>query len=54
LFWSAVINGVIAVPFMAIMMLMVGRADVMGPFVATLAFEFPVAGNGRDGAPQYW
>jgi Mn2+/Fe2+ NRAMP family transporter len=34
LFWSAVINGVIAVPFMAIMMLMVGRADVMGPFVA--------------------
>ncbi len=35
LFWSAVINGVIAVPFMAIMMLMVGRADVMGPFVAT-------------------
>jgi NRAMP (natural resistance-associated macrophage protein)-like metal ion transporter len=35
LFWSAVINGVIAVPFMTVMMLMTGRADVMGAFVAT-------------------
>lgn len=35
LFWSAVINGVIAVPFMAIVMLMAVRADVMGPFVIT-------------------
>jgi NRAMP (natural resistance-associated macrophage protein)-like metal ion transporter len=35
LFWSAVINGVIAVPIMAVMMLMSGRRDVMGPFVIT-------------------
>jgi NRAMP (natural resistance-associated macrophage protein)-like metal ion transporter len=35
LFWSAVINGVIAVPIMAVMMLMATRADVMGPFVVT-------------------
>jgi NRAMP (natural resistance-associated macrophage protein)-like metal ion transporter len=35
LFWSAVINGVIAVPIMAIMMLMANRRDVMGPFVVT-------------------
>ena len=32
LFWSAVINGVIAVPIMAVMMLMAARADIMGPF----------------------
>jgi NRAMP (natural resistance-associated macrophage protein)-like metal ion transporter len=35
LFWSAVINGVIAVPIMAIMMLLAARADVMGQFVVT-------------------
>jgi Mn2+/Fe2+ NRAMP family transporter len=33
LFWSSVINGVIAVPFMAIMMLLAAREDVMGRFV---------------------
>jgi Mn2+/Fe2+ NRAMP family transporter len=35
LFWSAVINGVIAVPIMAIMMLLAVNPDVMGPFVIT-------------------
>lgn len=35
LFWSAVINGVIAVPIMVVMMLMAVRADIMGPFVIT-------------------
>ncbi|MGZ5233681.1 MAG: NRAMP family divalent metal transporter, partial [Burkholderiales bacterium] len=34
LFWSAVINGVIAVPIMAVMMLMAGRTDIMGSFTA--------------------
>jgi Mn2+/Fe2+ NRAMP family transporter len=33
LFWSAVINGVVAVPLMVIIMLMAMRADVMGRFV---------------------
>jgi NRAMP (natural resistance-associated macrophage protein)-like metal ion transporter len=33
LFWSAVINGVVAVPLMTIIMLMAMRADVMGRFV---------------------
>jgi NRAMP (natural resistance-associated macrophage protein)-like metal ion transporter len=33
LFWSAVINGVVAVPLMAIIMLMAMRRDVMGHFV---------------------
>lgn len=33
LYWSAVINGVISVPIMAVMMLMAARADVMGRFV---------------------
>src|SRR5262249_36640547 len=32
LFWSAVINGVVAVPVMAMMMLMTMRRDVMGQF----------------------
>jgi NRAMP (natural resistance-associated macrophage protein)-like metal ion transporter len=33
LFWAAVINGVVAVPLMAIIMLMAMRRDVMGHFV---------------------
>ncbi|HEY2417796.1 MAG TPA: Nramp family divalent metal transporter [Steroidobacteraceae bacterium] len=33
LIWSAEINGVIAVPIMAIMMLLAARADIMGRFV---------------------
>lgn len=33
LYWSAVINGVIAVPVMAVMMLMAARRTVMGRFV---------------------
>jgi len=32
LFWSAVVNGVVAVPVMAMMMLMASREDVMGRF----------------------
>lgn len=35
LFWSAVINGVIAVPIMVVIMLMGARPDVMGQFVIT-------------------
>jgi Mn2+/Fe2+ NRAMP family transporter len=33
LFWSAVINGVIAVPIMGVMMLMASNRAVMGDFV---------------------
>ncbi|MES2160793.1 MAG: divalent metal cation transporter [Pseudomonadota bacterium] len=33
LYWSAVINGVISVPIMVVMMLMAGRAAIMGRFV---------------------
>ncbi|MBB3873049.1 Mn2+/Fe2+ NRAMP family transporter [Brevundimonas mediterranea] len=36
LFWSAVLNGLISVPIMATMMIVVGRASVMGPFTAPL------------------
>ncbi|WP_367160551.1 Nramp family divalent metal transporter [Kozakia baliensis] len=32
LYWSAVVNGITAVPVMAIMMLLVSRADIMGAF----------------------
>ncbi|HVV42849.1 MAG TPA: divalent metal cation transporter [Nitrobacter sp.] len=35
LYWSAVINGVIAVPVMVLLMMMVRRHDVMGKFVVT-------------------
>lgn len=34
LIWSAVVNGIVAVPIMATMMLMVSRSDIMGSFVA--------------------
>lgn len=30
LYWSAVVNGVVAVPVMAVMMLMTGRRDIVG------------------------
>jgi len=33
LFWSAVLNGVIAVPVMIVMMLMARREEIMGPFI---------------------
>lgn len=36
LFWSAVLNGVVAVPLMAAMMIIVSRRDKMGEFVAPL------------------
>ncbi len=35
LIWSAVVNGVIAVPVMAVMMLMASRPEIMGRFVAS-------------------
>jgi len=35
LVWSAVINGVVAVPIMAVMMILAGRTSVMGVFTAT-------------------
>ena len=40
LFWSAVINGVIAVPIMIVMMLMAVRPEVMGPFVIRRRLQF--------------
>ena len=33
LYWAAILNGVIAVPIMAVMMRMAVRPDIMGPFV---------------------
>ena len=35
LVWSAMLNGVIAVPIMAVMMRMAVRADIMGTFTIT-------------------
>lgn len=35
LFWSAVINGVVAVPLMVVIMLLVTRKSVMGPYTAS-------------------
>ena len=35
LFWSAVINGVVAVPIMVMIMLMASRRQVMGEFTLT-------------------
>ena len=35
LFWSAVINGVVAVPLMIVIIILVSRKSVMGPFTAS-------------------
>jgi Mn2+/Fe2+ NRAMP family transporter len=35
LFWSAVINGVVAVPLMAVIVLLASRKSVMGAFTAS-------------------
>ena len=35
LFWSAVINGVVAVPLMIVIILLVSKQSVMGPYVAS-------------------
>jgi len=35
LFWSAVINGVVAVPLMAVIILLVSKRSVMGPYTAS-------------------
>jgi NRAMP (natural resistance-associated macrophage protein)-like metal ion transporter len=40
LFWSAVINGVIAVPIMIVMMLMATRSEVMGSFTIKPRLKF--------------
>ncbi|TFV98580.1 divalent metal cation transporter [Oxalobacteraceae bacterium OM1] len=40
LYWSAVVNGVMSVPIMALMMLMAARADIMGRLVVTRRLKF--------------
>ena len=40
LFWSAVINGVIAVPIMTVMMLIATRTDVMGRYVVKRRLKY--------------
>ncbi len=39
LYWSAVVNGVVAVPVMAVMMLMTARSDVMGTSTVPLVMR---------------
>ena len=39
LIWAAMLNGVIAVPIMALMMRMASRQDIMGPFVSTARLQ---------------
>jgi Mn2+/Fe2+ NRAMP family transporter len=38
LFWSAVINGIVAVPLMVIIILLVSKTSVMGAFTASRPF----------------
>ena len=38
LFWSAVINGIVAVPLMVVIILLVSKKSVMGAFVASRPF----------------
>jgi Mn2+/Fe2+ NRAMP family transporter len=46
LFWSAVINGVVAVPVMVMIMLMAAKPAIMGQFV--LPFRLKVDGLAGD------
>jgi Mn2+/Fe2+ NRAMP family transporter len=39
LLWAAMVNGVVAVPIMAVMMLLAANPAVMGPFVITLRLK---------------
>lgn len=39
LYWSAVVNGIISVPIMAVMMLMAARSDIMGHLVVHLRLK---------------
>lgn len=39
LFWSAVINGLVAVPIMAVMMIIASKRDAMGRFTASLGLR---------------
>ena len=39
LYWSAVINGVISVPIMALMMFMAARTEIMGQFIITFKLK---------------
>ncbi len=48
LFWSAVVNGVIAVPIMALMMMMAANPRVMGPF--TIGWTLKILGWLSTGA----
>jgi Mn2+/Fe2+ NRAMP family transporter len=40
LIWSAIINGLIAVPIMVVMMLLAQRRDVMSPFYIKSRLRF--------------
>ena len=39
LFWSAVINGVVAVPLMAVIVLLASKKSVMGEYVASRTLQ---------------
>ena len=40
LFWSAVINGLVAVPLMVVVILLVSKKSVMGDFIASRPIVF--------------
>jgi Mn2+/Fe2+ NRAMP family transporter len=41
LYWSAVMNGVVSVPIMAVMMLMAARRDIMGTLTISRRWALP-------------
>jgi Mn2+/Fe2+ NRAMP family transporter len=54
LFWSAVINGFVAVPIMACMMLVASRRDQMGRFTILYpGSNFRLGGNDSDGGSNW-
>ena len=50
LFWSAVINGVVAVPLMVVIILLASKKSVMGAFTASRPIRIlGWVGDGGDG-----
>jgi Mn2+/Fe2+ NRAMP family transporter len=54
LVWAAVINGVVAVPIMAAMMVLAGKPSVMGPLVVRPRTRALGLGRGRRDGARGW
>jgi Mn2+/Fe2+ NRAMP family transporter len=55
LYWSAVVNGVAAAPFMVLLMIMAARRRVMGEFTIGYGLKtLGLGGDACDGGLRHW